>query len=169
MAGKCVLLDKRFFAASFQIHSSIFYSTFSYHRASNAKRSRFYSQQHTRKKVHVSLSSKDVETFHECGVVCLRGFFGSEWITKVKRGIEKNIESPSKYSECLKSEIAGTSGGSYFNDYCNWKAIGEFQDYVVNSPAAEIAGKLMKSKVKKSFFCITFETQGLIFIGSCLP
>ena len=36
--------------------------------------------------------------------------------------------------------------GHYFNDYCNWRDIQQFKDFVFNSPAAEIAGRFMESK-----------------------
>jgi len=36
--------------------------------------------------------------------------------------------------------------GHYFNDYCNWKTIPEFKDFAFNSPAAELAAKMMRSK-----------------------
>jgi len=57
--------------------------------------------------------------------------------------------SPSKdklYLNARKFQ-EGTSSGTYFNDYCNWKKIPEFQEYVHNSPAAELAGTLTCSKV----------------------
>ena len=38
------------------------------------------------------------------------------------------------------------SQGAYFNDYCNWEKIPQFRDFVFNSPAAEIAATLMRSK-----------------------
>ena len=41
----------------------------------------------------------------------------------------------------------GKGPGYYFNDYCNWQKIEEFKDFAFNSPAGQIAGKLMKSKV----------------------
>ena len=46
----------------------------------------------------------------------------------------------------IKFQEDATSG-TYFNDYCNWKKIPEFQQYVHNSPAAELAGTLMSSEV----------------------
>ena len=49
-----------------------------------------------------------------------------------------------RFSECLRGE---SGGGSYFNDYCNWQNIPEFRDLIYDSPAAQVAGKLMKSKV----------------------
>ena len=49
-----------------------------------------------------------------------------------------------RFSECLRGE---SGSGSYFNDYCNWQNIPEFRDLIYDSPAAQVAGKLMKSKV----------------------
>ena len=37
--------------------------------------------------------------------------------------------------------------GAYFNDYCNWEKIPQFKKYIMESPAAEIAGRLMESQV----------------------
>ena len=42
--------------------------------------------------------------------------------------------------------------GTYFNDYCNWKKIPEFREFVEHSPAAEIAGSLMGCEVRKYFY-----------------
>ena len=50
-----------------------------------------------------------------------------------------------RYSENLR---AAGGDGFYFNDYCNWQRIPQFKDYVFNSPAAQIAKKLMKSEVE---------------------
>eukprot|EP00058_Branchiostoma_floridae_P027282 XP_002612773.1 hypothetical protein BRAFLDRAFT_97246 [Branchiostoma floridae] len=58
-------------------------------------------------------------------------------------GIEKNKAHPSRYSESLVGE---GGPGAYFNDYCNWRSIPEFQDFVYNSPAAQIAAQLMDSQ-----------------------
>jgi ectoine hydroxylase-related dioxygenase (phytanoyl-CoA dioxygenase family) len=49
-----------------------------------------------------------------------------------------------------------TTSGTYFNDYCNWKKIPEFQEYVHNSPAAELAGTLMCSEVSLLTACIPY-------------
>lgn len=69
--------------------------------------------------------------------------FSDECIRKVEAGIAKNLRNPSQYSESL---VAAGGSGAYFNDYCNWRSIEEFRDYVYNSPAKEIAGRLTMSK-----------------------
>ncbi|KAJ9575249.1 hypothetical protein L9F63_025801, partial [Diploptera punctata] len=45
----------------------------------------------------------------------------------------------------------GENTGTYFNDYCNWKKIPEFQEFVEHSPAAEIAGNLMECEWVKFY------------------
>ena len=74
----------------------------------------------------------------------LRGAF-REWVEKPKKGIATNHANPSNdRGEWIKSEDSQTF---YFNDYFNWRRIPEFEEFVRLSPAAEIAGKLMKSEV----------------------
>lgn len=81
-----------------------------------------------------------IESYQRDGAVCLRRVFTEEWLQKVSSGIEKNLLSPSEFSEKLPA-----GQGYYFNDYTNWRNIPEFQDYVFNSPAAGIVQKLMKT------------------------
>ncbi|XP_067119336.1 probable phytanoyl-CoA dioxygenase [Centruroides vittatus] len=89
------------------------------------------------------LGNSVINEYRKNGAICLRRVFDQKWIYKVKCGIEKNLLEPSKFSESLKGE---GDPGNYFNDYCNWTKIPEFEDYVFNSPAAEIAGILMESQ-----------------------
>ena len=93
-----------------------------------------------------AVTEEVVNKFHKNGAVCLRGVFEEEWIEKVKQGIKKVRETPSDYSESLEGD---SSSASYFNDYNNWRKIPEFKDFVFNSPAGKIAGKLMNSQVRK--------------------
>lgn len=85
---------------------------------------------------------QEIMTFQDEGAVCLRGVF-KEWVEKLKKGIAKNHRNPSELSSWLRSDVSETF---YFNDYFNWRKIPEFEEYVFESRAAEIAGKLMKSK-----------------------
>lgn len=90
------------------------------------------------------ITAEVLETYQRDGVVCLNNVFDQQWIEKLKEGIERNLRNPSIFSERLVDDIDGQSG-AYFNDYCNWQSIPEFQDFIYNSPAAEISGLLMDS------------------------
>jgi ectoine hydroxylase-related dioxygenase (phytanoyl-CoA dioxygenase family) len=91
----------------------------------------------------IQLSEADVQAFQADGAVCLRGLFSNYWLDEIARGIERNLAAPSQYSESLKGD-SGTS--RFFNDYCNWQQISEFQAYIYHSPAAQIAAQLMGSQ-----------------------
>ena len=89
---------------------------------------------------------QEINTFQDKGAICLRGVF-RDWVENLKRGIAANHKNPSEMSEWLQSEDSDTF---YFNDFFNWRKILEFEEFVFKSPAAEIAGKLMKSEVTSS-------------------
>ena len=87
-------------------------------------------------------TDEQVDRFQRDGVVCLRRVFDGDWLAAIGIGIERNLAAPSDYAELLEQE--GVQGG-FFDDYCNWRRIGQFQDYVFASPAAQLAVRLMKS------------------------
>ena len=89
------------------------------------------------------LSQEQVERYQEDGAILLKGVFDKAWIESIKAGIQKNMEEPSPYGERLKAK---DNEGHYFNDYCNWTKIPELMEYVYRSPAASVAGQLMKTR-----------------------
>lgn len=93
----------------------------------------------------MKIDEKVIEEFQENGAICLRNVFSKEWQEIVAQGIEKNIEAPSPLGEKLKGS---NSDAYYFDDLCSWQRIPEFRKFALESPAAAIAGQLMKSEVK---------------------
>ena len=82
----------------------------------------------------------EIEAFQQDGAICLQGVFEERWLNLIARGIEQNLAKPSEFSESLDA-----GSGRFFNDYCNWQEIPEYREYVMQSPAAEIAARLMGS------------------------
>ena len=80
------------------------------------------------------------QTFEKNGAILLKDAF-KEWVPKIIAGIERNLSSPSKYAN-----ENNVDSGRFFDDYCNWKVINEFQDFIFNSNAAKIAAEVMNSK-----------------------
>ncbi|KAF6032641.1 hypothetical protein EB796_009058 [Bugula neritina] len=89
------------------------------------------------------ITAEQVAEFQQNGAVCLRQVFSPDWVRRVEKGVEKVLQSPSAWSESLSAE---GGSGKYFNDYCQWRRIPEFEDYVFNSEAAAIVGQLMQSE-----------------------
>jgi ectoine hydroxylase-related dioxygenase (phytanoyl-CoA dioxygenase family) len=90
----------------------------------------------------------DVETFQRDGIVCLRGAFGPDWLEALARGVAWNERHPSRYGG---DSVSGDETGRFFDDYCNWPHIPEYRDFVLRSPAAEIAARLMRSETARIF------------------
>ena len=93
---------------------------------------------------YYSICPQKIKEFEENGVVCLRQVFDKKWLDLIRHGMERNLREPSIYCDWLTDE---NGKGLFFNDYFNYVKIPEYKEYVTSSPAAQIAGNLMRSKV----------------------
>lgn len=93
------------------------------------------------------ITDTDVSAFERDGVVCLRGVF-VDWVESLRAGVERNIASPSADARIYE----GSAGhGRHFGDYCSWQRIPEFRSFVLDSPAAAVAARLMRSKTVRMY------------------
>ena len=96
---------------------------------------------------HALVSQSDIDAFQTDGVALIKCLF-ADHVDTIRAGIERNMAEPGPYAaENLKEG----EGGRFFDDYCNWTRIPEFQDVVRNSPAAEVAADLMQSNSTQMF------------------
>ena len=97
--------------------------------------------------MHNLITNEHVESFQRDGVVLIKGLF-ADYVDIIRSGIEHNMSNPGPYAaENLKEG----EDGRFFDDYCNWTRIVEFKEVIWNSPAAEVAANLMKSKKAQVF------------------
>lgn len=90
---------------------------------------------------HPLLADGQIETYQREGVVLIKGLF-RDHVETLRAGIERNMAEPGPYAS--ENLLAG-EGGRFFDDYCNWKRIPEFEEVIHASPAAEVAADLMRS------------------------
>lgn len=83
-----------------------------------------------------------VEAYERDGVVCVQGAFESRWLEVLGTGVERNLAEPGAFA---KRYTPPGGPGLFFGDYCNWRRIPEYREFLLHSPAAEIAGRLMRS------------------------
>ncbi len=88
------------------------------------------------------MTPHDIDRFEQDGVVCLRGLFSTQWLERLATGVDKNFKDPGPYNTVYTDP---DNPGGFYDDYCNWQRITEYQDFVQNSPAAEVAARLMQS------------------------
>ena len=79
------------------------------------------------------LSTETLRQFKENGVVALRNVFSVGWVQKLRLGLEYNILKPGPY---FREYTKAGSAGRFFGDYCNWRRIKEYEDFVRYSPAS---------------------------------
>ena len=92
------------------------------------------------------LTKKEINNFQDDGAAVLRKKFDIRWIKELKKGIAKDIKSPSPR---FKSHTTQKNIPAYLEDYWTWDRIPEFKDFVFNSPISQIASELMSAKKVK--------------------
>ncbi|NIP74472.1 MAG: phytanoyl-CoA dioxygenase, partial [Xanthomonadales bacterium] len=88
-----------------------------------------------------------IADYQQNGCAVLRGIFGP-WIEGLRQGIEENMAAPSFRERTYQP---GGDRAPFFQDFCNWDRIDGFRALVRESPMAETAAKLMRSKTARIF------------------
>jgi ectoine hydroxylase-related dioxygenase (phytanoyl-CoA dioxygenase family) len=100
------------------------------------------------KEAESMISDDDVERFQLDGAVVLRQVFAEDWLDGLAQGIERNLTTPGPMAIHYTDE---GSPGRFFGDYCNWQRIPQYRSFIVGSPAAAMAARMMKSE-RAQFF-----------------
>ena len=88
------------------------------------------------------ISRSIINDYNNNGVVVLRNIIKRKWIDILKRGIKKNFQNPSNY-KCVYEK--NNKKELFYDDYCNWKRIEEYKNFIFNSNIAKLAKILMES------------------------
>ena len=99
--------------------------------------------------VDFEISNEEISNYQRDGVLLLRGAF-VEWVEPLKQGLERNAASPESYRFPAESTLPDAPG-RFFDSYCNWDLIPEFERFVFHSGAAALAGKAMQSSYAQFF------------------
>ena len=84
-----------------------------------------------------------VQRFRDDGVVCLRGLLDANCIEMLRRGVARNIESPTPLHTVQTLE---DEPGFFLSDICSSQEIADIREFVLNGPAAAAGARLMGSK-----------------------
>jgi ectoine hydroxylase-related dioxygenase (phytanoyl-CoA dioxygenase family) len=89
-----------------------------------------------------AITEADIRAYRDDGVVCLRGMFDGDWIDHLRRAVVAARSRPGPHFQ--DHTVAGEAGG-FFSDLHMSLRVPAFLDFAKQSPAAEIAGTLMRS------------------------
>jgi ectoine hydroxylase-related dioxygenase (phytanoyl-CoA dioxygenase family) len=93
------------------------------------------------------LKDEDVEAYARDGAVLVRGLFANH-VETIAAGIHHNMEHPGPYAA---ENLKPGEGGRFFDDYCNWTRIPDFQDVVTDPAIGEVAADLMRADTVQMF------------------
>ena len=91
--------------------------------------------------LEMNISKKQIDNYKKDGAIKIPSLF-TEWINEIKEGIDFNIDNPSLYG--AENTKKGQKG-RFFDDYCNWQRIPQFENIIKNSDARNVAAQLMGS------------------------
>lgn len=95
----------------------------------------------------ISLEEETVAAFKADGAVLIRGIV-RDWVDVIRAGIQRNIASPGPHAA---ENLQDGEAGRFFDDYCNWSRIPEFEDVIRHSDLAVAAADLMGSQSVQLF------------------
>ena len=99
------------------------------------------------------ITSDEVDAYHRDGVVLLKDMFDSQWIDLLKQGLITNGKNPTHRARTWDRDAEGRS---MFWDSQAWQGIDEYQQFIFNSPAAGLAGKLLRAREINFIFDAVF-------------
>ena len=94
------------------------------------------------------LDTQLIDDFQRDGAVVVRGAFHPDLVALVESGIERNLAEPSDRALVASPD---TDSGRFVEDFCNWSRIPEYERFIRESAAAEIAGRLMGANEVRLF------------------
>jgi ectoine hydroxylase-related dioxygenase (phytanoyl-CoA dioxygenase family) len=97
--------------------------------------------------MHPLLCQNDIDTYQADGVALIRGLF-ADHVEDLRAGVARNMAEPGPYAST--NDKPGETG-LFFDDYCNWQRIPEFDRVLRNGPAAVVAADLMGSNAVQLF------------------
>jgi ectoine hydroxylase-related dioxygenase (phytanoyl-CoA dioxygenase family) len=95
----------------------------------------------------ILVEPQQIAAYEADGAVLIPGLF-RDWVDVIAAGIERNMEEPGPYAA---ENLKHGESGRFFDDYCNWDRIPEFEKVIRESDAALVAARLMRSKTAQLF------------------
>ena len=95
------------------------------------------------------ITEEEIRTFEDDGVVCVRGVLDGEWVARMQRATDEILDHPTKFGQDMNE---ADEGGRYAFDHNMWLFRDEFRAFIYESPRAEVAAKILRSKVVNLIF-----------------
>eukprot|EP01063_Lacrimia_lanifica_P037713 TRINITY_DN7826_c0_g1_i1.p1 TRINITY_DN7826_c0_g1~~TRINITY_DN7826_c0_g1_i1.p1 ORF type:complete len:300 (+),score=33.64 TRINITY_DN7826_c0_g1_i1:146-1045(+) len=82
------------------------------------------------------------------GAVVLRGVLSPADLSLLTEGIRRNMAEPGPFAGVASNE---EDPGRFFEDFCNWQRVPEYEAFIRTSALAEMAGRLMGCRTTRLY------------------
>ena len=89
-----------------------------------------------------------VAQFQRDGAICIRQLFRPHEMQELRAGIDLNLTS---LSPRAKVASGAADPGRFVEDFCNWRENPHYRRFIVETPLAETAGRLMQSTTARLY------------------
>ena len=86
-----------------------------------------------------------VETFRRDGAVPIRGLLSDELVETLREGVERNRAEPGPLAQGHGADR------TFFEDFCNWERIDEYESVIRDAGLGELGAELMGSETARLF------------------
>jgi len=87
------------------------------------------------------LNSEQIDNYQKDGAIVIKDIF-KPWVNILTKGFEKVLKDPGPHA---RENTSINENGRFFEDYCNWDRITEFEKFAKESPAAQIVAEATNS------------------------
>ncbi len=101
----------------------------------------------------LQITDEQVASFQRDGVVMLQSMFDPTWIELLKAGLAEHRKAPSPRARIWDRD---EQDRTMFWDSMAWQGVPQYQQFVFESPAAEIAGRMLGSQQINFYFDAVF-------------
>jgi ectoine hydroxylase-related dioxygenase (phytanoyl-CoA dioxygenase family) len=96
---------------------------------------------------HPRITERLVADYERDGAVMVKGLF-APFVEQLRAGVQRNMDEPGPYAS---ENFKPGDTGRFFDDYCNWQRIPEFEAVVRDPSIASAAATLMRSQTVQLF------------------
>jgi ectoine hydroxylase-related dioxygenase (phytanoyl-CoA dioxygenase family) len=99
------------------------------------------------------ITEDDIAAYERDGAVCLRRMFDAQWIERMNRAVNRVMEAqhPMARPREVTKALGGKSGRYHINSFV-WHWDDDFRDWVMQSPMARIAARMMGADEVRVFY-----------------
>ncbi|MFT6583686.1 MAG: phytanoyl-CoA dioxygenase family protein [Alphaproteobacteria bacterium] len=95
------------------------------------------------------VTEAEIKQYETDGIVLLKGLFDADWLSQLADLVDADMAAPGPLHLELEK---GDAGGRFFFDTFMWTRMDGFKSFVFDSPAAALAGAVMRSSKTNIIF-----------------